>query len=111
MAEHLVTHEDSLDPRPGLLDDAGGVAAEHQRVGVLHHLGHHPGGDAVVDAVQGGRHDPDQHLALARLGDRQVRQLRPLAHRRHVQRAHDILRHGILLMFPLAAPPGCPSGG
>ena len=60
--EHLVADGDMVDPGADGLDDAGGVAAEDDRVLVRHHPGQHAGGDGVVDGVETGGHDPHQHV-------------------------------------------------
>ena len=89
VSDHLVADRHMVDPGADGLDDTGGVPTEDHRVFVREHLGQHPGGYGVVEGVQSGGLDPDQHGALGDLGDGQVGQLRLLAGGRDVQCAHD----------------------
>jgi hypothetical protein len=90
VTEHLVADGHMVHAGADGLHDAGGVAAEHDRVLVRQaHLGQHPGGDAVVDRVQAGGLDPDQDGALGGLRGGQVGELGLLTGGGNMQSAHD----------------------
>lgn len=72
-AEDLVAHPEVADATAHLVDDAGVVAPERDRVVVVHtHLGEHARGDRVVDRVHRGGVDPYEHLVVGGGGLRHV---------------------------------------
>jgi hypothetical protein len=71
-AEHNVARPRRLHAGTGCLDGAGEVPAEHDREAVLDHPLQAPVGDRYVEPVDRAGPDPDEHLALFRLGGGQV---------------------------------------
>jgi hypothetical protein len=53
-------------------DHAGRITAEEQRVLVRDHLGRHPGREHVVERVEPGSADADEHRAIAYLRERHL---------------------------------------
>ena len=72
MSEHLVPGRYVYDTRADGLDNAGGVAAEHQRVLMRHHRRQHAGRYGVVERVQPSCFHPNQDLAFSRNRCREV---------------------------------------
>ena len=90
VAEDLVADGDVVDAGADGLHDAGGVAAEHEGVLVRQaHLGEHAGGDGVVDGVEAGGLDPDDHGAFRSVRGGDLAELGLFSGGGNVQCAHD----------------------
>jgi hypothetical protein len=86
-------------PRPDLAHDAGALVAEDRREQAL---GVVAGAGELVRVADAGRHDLDQHLALARSIELHRRHLQGLA-RRHRNRRPYVHRPSPLQMFLIVA--------
>jgi hypothetical protein len=88
-------------PRPDLAHDAGALVAEDRREQAL---GIGAGQLELVGVADAGRHDLDQHLALARPFERHRHHLRRLS-RRHRNRRPHVHRVAPLSLDPGVAEP------
>lgn len=71
-AEHAVADLDVLNAVAEGVDDAGGFAAEHDRVAMLEVTAHEACGNPGIEAVHGGGGHPNPDLTRGRFGDLEV---------------------------------------